>query len=73
MAKETKPREKKITTAKTTGATKTVTKLRTEVVPTEQQIRERAFLIYKARNGGPGDPHADWVRAERELRAEMSR
>ncbi len=35
--------------------------------PTRQQIRERAYQIYLARNGGPGDPTADWLQAEREL------
>ncbi|MCC6359587.1 MAG: DUF2934 domain-containing protein [Phycisphaerales bacterium] len=37
------------------------------VAPTRQQIRERAYQIYLARNGGPGDPTADWLQAEREL------
>jgi hypothetical protein len=40
---------------------------------TEQQIRERAYQIYLARNGGPGEPAADWSQAERELRAESER
>lgn len=35
--------------------------------PTRQQIRERAYQIYLARNGAPGDPTADWLQAEREL------
>jgi len=37
---------------------------------TEEQIRERAYQIYLARNGAPGDPTADWYQAERELRGE---
>lgn len=41
--------------------------------PTKQQIRDRAYHIYLARNGGPGDAHADWVQAERELRDEFRR
>jgi hypothetical protein len=36
----------------------------------EQQIRERAYYIFLARNGGPGDPVADWQQAERELTGE---
>ena len=35
---------------------------------TEGQIRERAFQIYLARSGGPGDAYSDWYQAERELR-----
>ena len=41
--------------------------------PSEQQIRARAYEIYLRRNGGPGDAHADWAQAERELRQELSR
>lgn len=39
-------------------------------VPTKQQIRERAYQIYLARNGRPGDPTTDWLQAERELTSE---
>lgn len=35
---------------------------------TETQVRERAFQIYLARSGGPGDACSDWYQAERELR-----
>lgn len=35
--------------------------------PTEEQIRERAYFIYLERGGTGGDPHADWLQAEREL------
>lgn len=38
----------------------------------EQAVRERAYHIYQARNGGPGDAYADWQQAERELRNETS-
>lgn len=38
--------------------------------PTSEDIALRAYHIYLERNGAPGDPHADWLRAERELRAE---
>lgn len=40
--------------------------------PTEEQIRQRAYAICMARNGGPGDPVADWLQAEQELRARRS-
>jgi Protein of unknown function (DUF2934) len=36
--------------------------------PTEDEIRERAYQIYRARNGDPGDEIDDWFRAEAELR-----
>ncbi len=35
--------------------------------PTREDIALRAYHIYLERKGAPGDPHADWVRAEREL------
>jgi hypothetical protein len=33
----------------------------------EQKIALRAYEIYLERNGAPGNPLEDWVRAEREL------
>jgi Protein of unknown function (DUF2934) len=35
--------------------------------PTQEDIALRAYQIYLERNGAPGDPLEDWVRAEREL------
>lgn len=35
-----------------------------------EQIRVRAYEIYKSRGEKPGDPVTDWCQAERELRAE---
>ncbi len=37
--------------------------------PTHEEIRKRAYDIYLARKGAPGDPTKDWLQAERELRA----
>jgi hypothetical protein len=34
---------------------------------TTDEIRERAYFIYSARNGGPGDEVGDWLKAEAEL------
>jgi hypothetical protein len=34
---------------------------------TPDRMRLRAYEIYQARNGGPGDALADWVQAEHEL------
>jgi len=39
-----------------------------DVVATDEQIRSRAYEIYLARSGAPGDALSDWVQAERELR-----
>lgn len=36
-----------------------------------REIRDRAYYIYLARGGVNGDPVADWVRAEQELRNEL--
>jgi hypothetical protein len=36
--------------------------------PTLEQIQARAYEIYVARKGAPGDPQTDWLQAERELR-----
>jgi len=36
-------------------------------LPTREEIALRAYHIYLERKGVPGDPHADWLRAEREL------
>lgn len=35
--------------------------------PTHQEIERRAYELYLARQGRPGTPLEDWVRAEREL------
>jgi hypothetical protein len=36
---------------------------------TTDRIRERAYEIFQARGGRGGDPCADWLQAERELKA----
>jgi hypothetical protein len=35
--------------------------------PTQEEIALHAYHIFLKRNGAPGDPHADWLQAEREL------
>lgn len=35
----------------------------------QARIAERAYLIAEARSGAPGDEVADWLQAEREVRA----
>lgn len=34
--------------------------------PASDHIRIRAYEIFQARNGGPGNALADWIRAEQE-------
>jgi hypothetical protein len=36
--------------------------------PTQEEIALRAYHIYLERNGAPGNPQEDWIRAERELK-----
>ena len=38
--------------------------------PTDDQIRIRAYELYFARGGQPGNELDDWLQAERELMAE---
>jgi hypothetical protein len=33
----------------------------------EEQIRQRAYELYLARNGGPGSAIEDWLQAEAEI------
>jgi len=74
MAKDTKRTMKlsssETTTRSATARRPTQTISRTGKAATDQMIRERAFQIYLARNGGPGDPASDWAQAERELRGQ---
>ena len=48
---------------------KKTTKSKVKAKPSHDEIAERAFQIYLERNGAPGDPMQDWVRAEQELTA----
>lgn len=40
--------------------------------PSDAEIRQRAHAIYLGRRGAHGDPVADWLRAEQELRAKAN-
>ncbi len=74
MAKDIRP-SRTSSTSISTSRTRTpqrVTKSVTKPMPSEEQIRARAYEIYCARNGGPGDAASDWQQAERELTAEYS-
>jgi Protein of unknown function (DUF2934) len=48
---------------------RTRSKSTTKKLSTHEQIELRAYEIYLERNGAPGDPLADWVRAEHEVLA----
>ena len=37
--------------------------------PTHDEIKKRAFEIYAGRGYAPGDQNADWLEAERQLKA----
>ena len=55
--------------SKSSVATKEKKTRTTRSKPTYEQIALRAYQIYLERNGAPGDPHSDWLRAEAELAA----
>jgi len=48
------------------------TSVKVRIHPTEEQIRQRAYEIHKAR-GGNSHPLIAWLQADNELKAEMSR
>ena len=41
--------------------------------PTPEQIQQRAYGIFEARGGAPGQELQDWLQAERELKAGLAR
>jgi len=43
-----------------------------EIVPTSEEIRQRAYEIFLARGGTPGKEMEDWLRAEQELKRERA-
>jgi hypothetical protein len=45
--------------------------LHSAAVDLESAIRQRAYDIYQERGGAQGNPHEDWARAEREVRASL--
>ncbi|KFE63918.1 DUF2934 domain-containing protein [Hyalangium minutum] len=53
------------TTPPAKAATNTAAPARTG--PTHEQIARRAYEIFLARGGQPGNPEQDWSQAEREL------
>ena len=43
------------------------------IIDRETMIRERAYLRYQQRGGGSGEAVTDWLAAEREVDAELTR
>jgi len=41
--------------------------MRPDAVPSQDQVRERAYELYESRGREPGQDEQDWFRAEREL------
>ena len=52
---------------KASSPAKTKTSRAAKAKPSQEEIALRAYHIYLERNGAPGDPHADWLRAEADL------
>ncbi len=44
--------------------------LEAQAAPSSEQIERRAYELFLARGGAHGDPMADWLQAERELRGQ---
>jgi hypothetical protein len=62
----TKPRRRPAK-AKAESAASTPETGGTAAAPSEVEVARRAYEIFLDRDGAPGDPVADWLRAEREL------
>jgi len=62
------------TRKKTTTSASTKTKKMTLVNPSEidNLIREKAYLLYEKRGGSHGADFEDWLRAEQEIKKELS-
>ena len=48
------------------------TKMAQGVVPTPDEIRQRAQKLFKARGGTPGRELDDWLRAEQQIKEERA-
>lgn len=69
LTRRTAPRK---TATRKTPATKAprISVTAAGIAPGEEQIRLRAYQFFLERGGMPGDPVADWIRAEQDLIAE---
>ena len=76
--KDSGPTKQKITKNTKIAKIAKITKTRTRkasapqpmVAAIDEHIRLRAYQFFLERGGAPGDPLADWLRAERELAGE---
>ncbi|MFO0838725.1 MAG: glycosyltransferase [Phycisphaerae bacterium] len=68
-----KGRRGKTATTDITTSPKVTSEASGEYQPTPEEIRLRAYQIFSARKGATGDPTADWLQAEQELREENKR
>ena len=70
------PKKESAATKPKPAAPKRVRQAKPKVQPiayvSDEQIRLRAYELYLRRDAAPGDPLADWLRAERELAAESA-
>lgn len=62
---------KKKATSRKTASSKKSTKLAPSFPLSQDQIRDRAYEIYRA-GRNPSNPDADWLEAEQELRSERA-
>ena len=70
-AKPARQRKTTTTTAKP-RTTASRSRKKNPVAVCESQIRERAYYIFLERGGHAGDPAADWLQAEQELKGQTS-
>ena len=54
---------------KSANTSKPKTSRAKKAAPSHEEISRRAYEIFLERNGAPGNPHSDWLRAEAELSA----
>jgi hypothetical protein len=73
-SKASASKKKKANKRATLTGTKKPEERKSHVAPSYEQVQLRAYFISEQRRnvGIAGDEHGDWVRAERELREELS-
>lgn len=64
----TKPRPN---TTAANAALQSAGKPRLSQEETQKAIKQRAEEIYRQRNGSPGDPLSDWLKAESEIKRKL--
>jgi len=64
------PKRKPTTKRAGVGKVKEGRPVRGPAVPSEEEVRRRAYELYRERGEEPGHELDDWTRAERELRGD---